>query len=122
MPNAGQWAVIVEVDEHQHPAPAYDVLCEMYRMAAIFWTLGVPTKFIRYNPDEFKVKGVTKRTGKDERHTKLVQSVLEALATPPTGQLQIEFLFYDDPPRIQVEHPEWSTLLAEYLKNGPPKS
>jgi len=119
LPSGGQWAVIVEVDEHQHPAPTYDVLCELWRMVSIMWTLGVPTKFIRYNPDPFKVNGVTSPTGQQERHTKLVKSVLEALASPPSNPLQIEWLFYDDPLRLQVEHSEWKSMLDEYMKNGP---
>ena len=44
--------VILEVDENQHNRGKYN--CETKRMGELAQALGLPTIFIRYNPDEFK--------------------------------------------------------------------
>jgi hypothetical protein len=41
--------VVLEVDEHAHSG--YEKDCEIVRMNNISHSLGLPTKFIRYNPD-----------------------------------------------------------------------
>ena len=43
--------VVLEVDENQHKS--YACLCEQQRMVNISQALGMPTLFIRYNPDGF---------------------------------------------------------------------
>ena len=45
--------VVLEVDEDQHYN--YEEDCECTRMVNISQALGMPTIFIRYNPDEYKV-------------------------------------------------------------------
>ena len=42
--------IIIEVDEHKHRGATYQ--CEMRRMYDIIAKLGLPTIFIRYNPDD----------------------------------------------------------------------
>ncbi len=46
------YIVIVENDEHAHSR--YDPGCERYREENIRYAAGVPTLFIRYNPDNKK--------------------------------------------------------------------
>ena len=68
--------VLLEVDEEQHKA--YDPSCDVRRdfdMAASV-ALGSGHKLLRYNPDAFKIAGVTRRTTKKERHA----------ADPPAGR------------------------------------
>lgn len=46
--------VVLEIDENQHKDRADE--CETVRMMInIFQSLGMPTKFIRYNPDKYRV-------------------------------------------------------------------
>lgn len=45
----GDRALIVEVDEFEHQG--YPVSCESKRMAEITMTIGVPTIYVRFNPD-----------------------------------------------------------------------
>jgi hypothetical protein len=58
--DCGTHFVIVEVDENQHKDR--DAKCEYQRMTTVSQALALPTIFIRYNPDEYKVNG--KRTDK----------------------------------------------------------
>ena len=46
---------------------------------------------LRYNPDAFKIAGVTRRTTKKERHAQLIRLLGELLAREP----EAPFLFYD---------------------------
>lgn len=45
--------LILEVDEFAHKS--YEIECEIKRMNEIILGLGLPTKFIRYNPDKVKI-------------------------------------------------------------------
>jgi hypothetical protein len=47
--DAGTHKVVLEVDEYQHKKGEYN--CEVKRMRDITQALGIPTLFIRYNPD-----------------------------------------------------------------------
>ena len=49
--DAGSHMVVLEVDENQHKS--YACLCEQQRMVNVSQALGMPTLFIRYNPDGF---------------------------------------------------------------------
>ena len=46
--------LILEVDEDAHSS--YDKECELIRMNNIQASMGLPTKFIRYNPDKKEIK------------------------------------------------------------------
>jgi len=50
--------LILEVDEFAHKS--YETDCEIKRMNDIILGLGLPTKFIRYNPDKIKINNETK--------------------------------------------------------------
>ena len=49
--DAGTHMVCLEVDEHQHKS--YPCLCEQQRMVNISQAMGMPTLFLRFNPDRF---------------------------------------------------------------------
>jgi hypothetical protein len=90
-------AIILEVDEEQHSH--YDPSCDVRRdfdMASSV-TLGSGHKLaiVRYNPDPFKVGGVTLRTAKKQRHAKLLTLLRDLLAHEPELRLNRLFLFYD---------------------------
>ena len=60
------FVVPLEVDENQHSH--YDRMCEFVRQGKIALSCGgKPVRFVRYNPDGFKVAGMTRRTRNDER-------------------------------------------------------
>jgi hypothetical protein len=48
--DAGTHFVVLEVDEHQHQ----NYVCESARMVNITSVLGLPTVFVRFNPDRYK--------------------------------------------------------------------
>ena len=52
--DAGTHFVVVEVDENQHIS--YPEACEKTRMLAVWQSLGLPTAFVRYNPDAYMTK------------------------------------------------------------------
>ena len=89
--------VVVEVDETQHKH--YDRRCELVRMMEISLGYGgAPVHWIRYNPDAFKVDGVTREMKRQERVDILRARLLSALAAPDFEHLiTIEYLFYDTP-------------------------
>jgi hypothetical protein len=93
------WGVILlECDEEQHKA--YDPSCDLRRdfdsCASI--ALGSQHKAVvlRYNPDAFKVGGVTRRTSKKDRQQKLIE-ILKSWEEDPAPGLGFArfFLFYD---------------------------
>ena len=88
--------VLLEVDEEQHKA--YDPSCDVRRdfdMAASV-ALGSGHKLlVRYNPDGFKIAGMTRRTTKKERHAQLIRLLGELLAREPEALFTRLFLFYD---------------------------
>lgn len=80
----------MEVDEHQHRERPRR--CEEIRMVNIAEALGMPVRFIRYNPDEFK--GVDPGTAM--RHKKLVDTVTWSLRCRPNVVVDVKYLFFDD--------------------------
>ena len=59
-------------------------------------TLGgntLPLSIIRYNPNAFKVDGVTRRISKKDRETKLLETIRSWQHGPP-GSLSIQHMFY----------------------------
>ena len=87
----------MEVDEHQHKH--YARRCELIHTMEISLGYGdAPVHWIRYNPDEFKVDGITLETGRQERVDILRDHLLSALASPDFEHfITIEYLFYDTP-------------------------
>lgn len=77
--------LIVEVDEFQHSQ--YDQDCEIARMNNISDSLGLPSRFIRYNPDNDKYT-------KSEKETKLIETIKENMNKDFLKDLETIYLFY----------------------------
>ena len=90
------WAVVVECDEDQHSDR--EKSCERARMVVILQELGVPTAFVRFNPDEWQPKlpkRLLEQPGQEERHALLQKAVTAALANPPSSMCTAHYLYYD---------------------------
>lgn len=112
------YAVILEVDEHQHKIASYSTGCELSRVADIVQSYGgIPIHMIRFNPDAFRLKGInkTKRNCKETYRFEILKKVLEsALRKNDFAKdiLTIEWLFYDNKDGREVQ-----TLTFETLKD-----
>ena len=91
--------VIVEVDEFSHNS--YDKSCESIRQENIVQALGLPSIFIRYNPDAHH-DPLTKKSifvSSINRQKKLIQRVTYHLATRPVWLIDkthdTEYMYYD---------------------------
>jgi len=88
--------LVVEIDENQHSA--YPQECEITRMYNIEQALGLRTHFIRYNPDAYKVNGLTTRVDTTKRLQHLSTLIQHYLESPPLFEddiLSVEYLYYD---------------------------
>jgi hypothetical protein len=90
--------VILSVDEFQHKRGGYD--CEIKRMGEIAQALGLPTIFIRYNPDEYKDSAGIKVHPYNKVRKKLLFKQLERCKTlqlqrNESDYLQVMYLYYD---------------------------
>ena len=89
-------AILLEVDEDQHNH--YDLSCDVRRdfdiAASVALGSGHKLVILRYNPDAFKVGGVTRRTSKRERHAKLL-ALIGRLQVEPAAPFERLFLSYD---------------------------
>ena len=88
--------VILEIDEQQHKNEGYSVACDMARMthvmAAIACTSNIRrTRWIRFNPDAYKVDGVLRRTRMKQRHAALV----DAIHSGPDRDFELLYMYYD---------------------------
>ena len=89
--------IVLEVDEDQHRGRLCS--CEQVRMVNISQTLmGTPVIFIRYNPDMFKVDGLSIQISDNDRHIKLLEYIDELWNTDVTtlGFLNVAYLFFDE--------------------------
>ena len=91
--------VVVEVDEDQHKSRACE--CEQTRMVNISQSLGMPTIFLRYNPDKYKVDGKVVDTAKGTRHNNLTKwlsklLILEPIEIKKHGYLSVIHLYFDE--------------------------
>lgn len=88
--DCGHYNLIVEIDEHKHKGANYE--CDNQRMYDIIAKLGLPTIFIRYNPD-----------GKESNKEILLNKIIEYLDLDIDDNNNIwdkygfkaEYLFYD---------------------------
>jgi hypothetical protein len=85
--DCGTYFLVLECDEDAHSS--YDKECEIIRMNNISISLGLPTKFIRYNPD---LKGIAPKN----KHSKLVETLNK----------YINLGFLDNPEPIYLFYPE----------------
>ena len=101
--------VIISVDENQHSETnnifGYNVTCELSRMSKILGAIMQteenirPTKWIRYNPDVYRVQGTKILTPTIKRHEELLKEI-KKLPTKPT---HIVYMFYDQDTNSQPE-------------------
>lgn len=83
--DCGSYYLIVECDEDAHNQ--YDKECEIIRMNNISSGLGLPTKFIRYNPDN-------KEFNKKHKENVLVNTIKENIDKEFIEDLLPIYLFY----------------------------
>jgi hypothetical protein len=90
----GTHLVVLEVDQNQHKSYAEE--CELVRMHAIVETSGMPVRFIRYNPDGFKMEGRQMEVAREERHVVLERELKRAFEdTDESNRMSVKNLFYD---------------------------
>ena len=89
--DCGTHFLAIEIDEHQHSS--YDKSCELVRMKAVCQAFGMPTIFIRYNPDSYKGEKVPKA----KRENILAEWVKFCMKPmeQETAFLRVAYLFYD---------------------------
>lgn len=90
--DCGTHFLVVEIDEHRHSS--YNKSCEITRMKEICQAIGMPTIFIRYNPDSYK--GI--KLPKAKREQILVEWARFCLkpTKPDESFLRVVYLFYDN--------------------------
>ena len=89
--------IVLEYDEYQHKHE--DPRCELKRMANIYLSYrGLPVTFVRYNPDAFKVGGVTLVTKRETREAVLLDVLKASLAnTDDSNSIVVHYVCYDIP-------------------------
>ena len=75
----------VECDESEHALKGYPPRCELVRMYNIRRGLGVPAIFVRWNPDAFKINGVTESVPQTHRF-ELLKDTLQYYLKEGPGQ------------------------------------
>ncbi len=92
--------MIVEVDEFAHES--YVKSCESARQENIVQALGLPSIFIRYNPDAHHDPSTKKSifVSSVNRQEKLIERVTHHIATPPVWlndkkTHDTEYMYYD---------------------------
>ncbi len=90
----GTHVTVLEVDEHRHNS--YAEACECARMVNLYRAFGgAAVRFVRYNPDEYRVGG-HKHAPSFQRRMKTLRCVLDsARARPPDAPLSFCRLFFD---------------------------
>tara|TARA_R100001163_G_C5068360_1_gene208486 strand:+ start:1445 stop:3634 length:2190 start_codon:yes stop_codon:yes gene_type:complete len=92
--DCGTHYVIVEVDEKQHSDDTYK-RCDIPRMINIQQSLALPTIFIRYNPDSFKIDNKIINVSNANRMQKLGEWISHTKNNITTDPLTVVYLFYD---------------------------
>ena len=87
-------SIVLEVDEEQHSA--YDTSCDPRRDFDIFASVAMGSAekvtVLRYNPNPYKVGGVTRPTPQNEK----LQKLLSVIEGPEPSEKRL-FLYYDRP-------------------------
>ena len=100
--DCGTHFVVLEVDENQHKERAME--CERVRMINISQSLGLTTKFVRYNPDHYKVNNSKRDPSFGTRMKKLKEHLTFAIHDEATYFLSVKYLFFDDKEETQFEN------------------
>ena len=91
--NSECWFIILEIDEDQHKS--YDKVEELNRIKVIAHTLQDRCWIIRYNPDSYKVDQKIKQIKFSDRMNVLNQILEYCKKTPPSGNIEQFYLYYD---------------------------
>ena len=92
--DCGTHFIVIENDEDQHKQ--YERECEQIRMYNIEQALGLRCHFIRYNPDAYRVNGLTQRIPRKQRMKVILNEVNQFRTIVPTpAELSVKYLFYD---------------------------
>jgi hypothetical protein len=91
--DCGTHFVVVECDEEQHKW--YGNSCELVRMNNIYIANGLPTVFLRYNPDTYKRSGKAVRIYKKRRLANLLEQIEYHTQHIPSSPLSFVYLYYD---------------------------
>ena len=91
--DCGSHVLIIEVDENQHSGRACE--CEQTRMVNVSQSNGMPTVFLRYNPDKYKVKKGNRVENNANRLKHLLDWTKCLQKRIPTAFLQVMYLFFD---------------------------
>jgi hypothetical protein len=104
--------VILEVDEFQHKHYNYELRCELIRVSRIVEGFGgIPVHIIRYNPDAFKINGITRKTMYQERILLLKTQLSEALEQQDfEHQIVVQHLWFDQDTADLVTTQKFKTL------------
>ncbi len=71
-------------------------------MLNIRFAKGVPCHIIRINPDAFKIDGATVNIPIKTRHAALCDQVKLAISTPPSSDLVVTYMYYDELLRTEI--------------------
>jgi len=74
----------------------YDEMSETKRMINIHASRGKPCYFLRFNPDPFKIGGVTSNVPIADRYVELRRQLTLALSKPPSSDIVVTYLYYDN--------------------------
>jgi hypothetical protein len=91
--DCGTHRLVLEVDEDQHRDR--QEWCECTRMVNISQSNGMPTVFLRYNPDRYKMAHGTRDPGVLKRRDILMKWLVHLKATVPPTFLSSMQLFFD---------------------------
>jgi hypothetical protein len=91
--------VIIEVDENQHQSSNYSDCDPVIRMKNVCSSFGgLPTVFIRWNPDSFKMEGQLQEVQRSKR-LEVLEAWLRHFMDPQTvvsDLLSVMYLYYTD--------------------------
>lgn len=85
--------IIVEIDEGQHKQ--YTKECEFARMSNIYLANGLPTLFIRFNPDDFDYNNKRRRTKIETRLETLLNLINEYKDKNNINYIELIYMYFN---------------------------
>ena len=100
------WGYVQE--QHRAYDPSCDARRDFDMAASVALGSGHKLLVLRYNPDAFKIAGMTRRTTKKERRAQLIRLLGELLAREPEGRSPASFSSTTGPRRT-ARCPAWQS-------------